>query len=82
MQSRRASLIEAAANVAAGLVLALLMQLVLFSVMGIAATLGQNLVITAAFSVLSIVRSYSLRRLFDAAGRSQPPGPASRRRTS
>ena len=65
MQSRRASVIEAAANVMAGLVLAVLMQLVLFNVMGIAATIGQNFVITAVFSALSIARSYVLRRLFN-----------------
>ena len=65
MQSRRASLIEAATNVLTGLVQAFLMQLALFNALGIITTLQQNLAITAAFSGLSIIRSYLLRRLFD-----------------
>ena len=69
MQSRRASLIEAAANVVAGLVLSFIMQLVLFKAMGITAGIGQNLLITAAFSALSIARSYVLRRLFNGVDR-------------
>ena len=65
MQSHQASLIEAAANVLAGLVLSFLLQLVLFGAMGIIASIGQNLLITAAFSILSLARSYVLRRLFN-----------------
>ena len=33
--------------------------------MGIAANLGRNLLITAAFSLLSLARSYVIRRLFN-----------------
>ena len=65
MQSHRASLMEAAANVLAGLVLSFILQLVLFGAMGIIASIGQNLLITAAFSLLSLARSYVLRRLFN-----------------
>ena len=65
MQSHRASLMEAAANVLAGLVLSFLLQLVLFGAMGIIASIGRNLLITAAFSILSLARSYILRRLFN-----------------
>jgi len=65
MQSCRASMIEAATNVLTGLVLAVLMQLALFDALGIIATLEQNLMIAAAFSGLSIIRNYVLRRLFN-----------------
>ena len=71
MQSHRASLMEAAANVMAGLFLSFLLQLILFGAMGIAANLGRNLLITAAFSLLSLARSYILRRLFN---RHRPAG--------
>ncbi len=65
MQSRRASLSEAAANVVAGLALSFILQLALFNVMGITASISQNLLITAAFSALSIARGYLIRRLFN-----------------
>jgi hypothetical protein len=65
-QSRWTSLIEAVANVAVGYLVALAAQLVVFPAVGVAVSLGQNLVIGAAFSVVSIVRSYTLRRAFEA----------------
>ncbi len=65
MQSRRASMIEAATNVLTGLVLALLMQLALCDALGIIATRQQNLTIAATFSSPSIMRSYVLRHLFN-----------------
>ena len=71
MQSHRASLMEAAVNVFAGLVLSFILQLLLFGAMGIIASIGQNLLITAAFSFLSLARSYVLRRLFN---RHRPAG--------
>lgn len=71
MQSRHSSLLEAATNVIGGLAMSIVLQLVLFNVLGIAATIGQNLVLTAAFSVLSLARSYALRRLFNRIPRDQ-----------
>ena len=65
MQPRWLSLLEAGANVVAGLVLSFLLQLVLFRMMGIPASLRQNLLISAAFSILSLVRHYVLRRMFN-----------------
>ena len=68
MQPRWLSLFEAGANVVAGLVLSFLLQLVLFQAMGIIASLTQNIVLTAAFSGLSLIRGYMLRRLFSRFG--------------
>ena len=65
MQSRLLSLLEAIANVVAGFVLSFLLQLVLFAALGIPASIGQNLAITAIFSAFSLARSYVLRRLFN-----------------
>lgn len=80
MQSPWISLLEACANVVAGLALSLLLQLALFQAMEIAASLTQNLVLTGAFAALSLIRSYVLRRLFNAllheSVHRMPPPPA------
>jgi thiosulfate reductase cytochrome b subunit len=64
-QSRLMSLVESIANVAAGFGLALATQLIVFPWFGIAASLAEHLAIGAAFTVVSILRSYLLRRLFE-----------------
>lgn len=66
MQSRLMSLVEAGANVAVGFLVALATQLVVFPVFGLEATLGQNLAIGGVFTAVSVVRSYLLRRAFEA----------------
>lgn len=66
MQSRRASMIEAVANVVIGYVVAILSQLVVFPLFGIQVSLSTNLWIGAWFTVISLVRSYALRRWFNA----------------
>lgn len=60
------SLVEAGANVAVGFLVALATQLVVFPVFGLEATLGQNLAIGGVFTAVSVVRSYLLRRAFEA----------------
>jgi hypothetical protein len=64
-QSRIMSLVEAAVNVVAGYGLAVALQLVLFPVYGLHPTLGQSLKIGVWFTLLSLLRSYALRRLFE-----------------
>ena len=66
-QSRLMSLIEAAANVLVGYGVAVVTQLLVFPVVGIVASFGQNLAIGAVFTVVSLARSYLLRRLFEGA---------------
>ena len=65
-QSRLMSLVEAVANVVVGYGVAVLVQLLLFPLFGLTVTLRQNLVIGLVFTAVSIVRSYLLRRAFDA----------------
>ena len=65
-QSPLFSLVEAVANVALGYVLAVLAQLVVFPWFGLPARLGDALAIGGLFTLLSISRSYALRRLFEA----------------
>jgi len=71
-QPRGASLAEAAANVLAGYCLAVLVQLLVFPVFGLQPTLAQNLKIGLIFTAVSLVRSYALRRLFEALGTGTP----------
>lgn len=65
MQSRRWSLIEAVANVLVGLGVSLVSQLVIFHLYGVELSLAQNLKIVLWFTLISIVRSYILRRVFN-----------------
>ncbi len=64
-QSRRMSLVEAIANVCVGFVVALLTQIIVFPLFGLRVSLGDNLVLGSIFTIASIVRSYTLRRVFE-----------------
>jgi len=65
-QSRAMSLVEATANVVVGYGVAVLTQLLVFPLFGLHTTLAENLMIGAIFTVVSIARSFALRRLFEA----------------
>ncbi len=65
-QSRRMSMVEAVANVLVGYGIAVATQAMVFPMFGIHVTLSDNLLIGAIFTVVSILRSYGLRRLFEA----------------
>ena len=65
-QSRLMSGVEAVANVMVGYGVAVLTQLAVFPLFGLSAGLGDNLAIGGVFTVVSIVRSFTLRRLFEA----------------
>lgn len=64
-QTKFMSLVEAATNVVAGLVLSILAQIIVFPMVGIDVGLGVNLLLTAIFTALSVVRSYAVRRFFE-----------------
>lgn len=66
MQTRIQSLIEAWANVAVGYLVALASQLAIFPLFEIHISLSSNLWIGAWFTLISLVRSYVLRRWFNA----------------
>jgi hypothetical protein len=65
-QSRRMSLVEAVGNVIVGYGVAVITQILIFPIFGLHTTLAQNLKMGAVFTVVSIVRSYVLRRMFEA----------------
>lgn len=67
MQSRTHSFIESLVNVALGMIISMALQIVVFPAFGHAFTLAQNVGITIIFTVASIVRSYVVRRWFNAA---------------
>ncbi|WP_374422746.1 hypothetical protein [Paracoccus sp. (in: a-proteobacteria)] len=64
-QSRLMSLVEAVANVIVGYGVAVVTQIVIFPIFGLRTTLVQNLKMGAVFTLVSIARSYVLRRLFE-----------------
>jgi hypothetical protein len=68
LQSRRASFVEASANVVVGLVVAFLAQQLIFPAFGLVTTLRQDLGIAAAFSAVSVLRGFVIRRLFERVG--------------
>lgn len=65
MQSRTHSAIEAVTNVAVGYGVAVATQVAVFPLFGVNLPLSQNLAIGVIFTVVSLVRSYALRRLFN-----------------
>ena len=67
MQSRWMSFVEAITNIVVGYGLAVLTQIVVFPMFGLHATVGENLALGAIFTILSLIRGFLLRRLFNAA---------------
>ena len=66
MQSRWMSLAESVTNIVVGYCLAVLTQVMVFPLFGLSVSLGENLGIGAVFTVVSLVRSFALRRAFNA----------------
>jgi hypothetical protein len=64
-QSRTMSLVESIANVIVGYGVAVLTQILIFPVFGLHTTLAQNLKMGALFTIVSLGRSYAVRRLFE-----------------
>jgi hypothetical protein len=65
-QSRMMSLAESLANVLVGYGVAVATQIAVFPLFGLAVTVTENLLIGLIFTVVSILRSYALRRGFEA----------------
>ena len=65
-QTRRMSLTEAVTNVLVGYGIAVITQVMVFPWFGLRTSLSDDLAIGAVFTVVSIIRSYTLRRLFEA----------------
>ena len=63
-QSRRMSFVEAVTNIVVGYILAVAAQIAVFPSFGLHPSFGENLAIGALFTGISLLRSYTLRRLF------------------
>ena len=66
MQSRLLSAAEATANVAVGYGIAVITQVMVFPLFGLNASLVENLILGSIFTIVSLIRSYTLRRMFNA----------------
>lgn len=64
-QSKRHSMVEALVNVAVGFGLSMATNAVALPLIGCEISLKSNLLIGAIFTVISILRSYALRRTFN-----------------
>jgi hypothetical protein len=63
-QSRGMSALEAIVNAVVGWLVAFATQLALFPAVGLQATPAQHLVLSLAFTAVSVARGYLLRRAF------------------
>lgn len=74
-QSKLMSLLETSLSTAIGFIVALATQIIVFPWFGFDPPLHQNLLITAIFTVVSIVRQFCLRRVFEALHIRRPLSP-------
>lgn len=65
MQTRIQSLIESITNILIGYTVAIASQLIVFPMFDINIPLSDNLLIGAYFTIISLVRSYIVRRYFN-----------------
>ena len=69
MQSRMMSAVEASANVAIGYLVSVAANLLILPLFGYDVSVADSFAIGLAFTVVSLVRSYALRRAFNWLGR-------------
>ena len=65
MQSKKYSIIESVANTLIGLVTSFIIQIIIYPLLDIPVSIGQNIIITFVFLIVSIIRGYLIRRLFN-----------------
>ena len=75
-QSHLMSLVESVANVIVGYSVAVVTQILIFPIFGLHTTLAQNLQMGGIFTLVSLARSFALRRLFEAIRVQRKNGPA------
>lgn len=64
-QSRKSSLLETVVSTVIGFVVAILSQYIIFPFFGLEVSLNSHLIMGAFFTVVSIIRSYFIRRIFN-----------------
>ena len=66
MQSKRMSMIESVSNVLVGYLVAVWSQIIIFPMFGVNIAVRDNFMMGLWFTGISLIRSYSLRRVFNA----------------
>ena len=64
-QKKKHSVIESLAGTVIGLLTSFIIQIVIYPILEIPVSVGQNIIITAVFFVASFLRGYLVRRLFN-----------------
>lgn len=64
-QSRSASFTEAVANLLIRYTVAVLSQMAIFPLFGVYLSIGENMLMALWFTIISLIRSYYVRRLFN-----------------
>ena len=64
-QSKKMSLVESVINVLIGFIIAVLAQYAIFPFFDVYISFTEHLIMGGAFTVVSIIRSYYVRRLFN-----------------
>ena len=65
MQTKKNSLIESITQTIIGLFTSIILQMILYPLMGIPVTFKQNIIITIVFFIVSIIRGFIVRRYFN-----------------
>lgn len=65
LQTRRQSLLEAVVNILIGFIVAGLSQMIIFPIFDIQTSAVENLAIASYFTIIGLIRSYILRRIFN-----------------
>ncbi len=66
MQTKTQSAVETCATVGIGYCIAMLSQFIIYPWFDITVSVSQNMVIAGWFTVISLIRSYYVRRMFNA----------------
>jgi len=64
-QTKLDSLLETLTNIAIGAVIALITQIIWYPIIGKHFTFAENLMTTGFFTMVSIIRMYTIRRVFN-----------------
>ncbi len=65
MQTKKQSIKESITNIVVGYFISLISQLIIFPLLNITVTMADNLLISAYFTLISLIRSYVIRRYFN-----------------
>ncbi len=65
MQTKKQSFTEALSNTAVGFIISYISTFLIFPLVGFESSPSNNLIITIYFTIISIIRSYVIRRWFN-----------------